>query len=84
METYPGIFKKNDIGDTRSKADKQIKAAIIEKIFGTTSQTEFSKMDHQLLKTKRLELEDMLIQLTSAQPENVIDWIKSYKINVAA
>ena len=31
------IFAKNSLGDTRSKADKQIKAVIIEKIFGTTS-----------------------------------------------
>ena len=84
MENISGIFDKNGLGDTRSKADKQIKAVIIEKIFGTTSQTEISKMDHKLLKTKRLELEDMFMQLTSAQPENVIDWIKSYKINAAA
>ncbi len=41
-------------------------------------------MDHKLLKTKRLELEDMFIQLTSVQPKNIIDWIKSYKINAAA
>ena len=34
------IFDKNGLGDTRSTADKQIKAVIIEKIFGTTSQTE--------------------------------------------
>ena len=72
------------IGDARSKADKQIKATIIEKVFGTTSQTEISKMDHKLLKKKRLELEDMFIHLSSAQPENVIDWVMSYQTKAAA
>ena len=84
MENISGIFDKNGLGDTRSKADKQIKAVIIEKIFGTTSQTEISKMDHKLLKIKRQELEEMFIQLSAAQPENIIDWIISYKINAAA
>ena len=78
------MFDKYGMGDARSKADKQIKATIIEKLFGTTSQTEISKMDYKLLKKKRLELEDMFIHLSSAQPENVIDWVMSYQIKVAA
>ena len=52
MENISGIFDKNGLGDTRSKADKQIKAVIIEKIFGTTSQTEISKMDHSCSRQK--------------------------------
>ncbi len=83
-ENISGIFDKYGLGDARSKADKQIKATIIEKVFGTTSQTEISKMDHKLLKKKRLELEDMFIHLSSVQPENVIDWVMSYQIKVAA
>jgi len=61
-----GLFDKHGSGDTRSKAVKQIKATIMEKIFGTTSQTEISKMDHKLLKKKRIELEDMFIHLSAA------------------
>ena len=38
MENISDVFDKNGLGYTRSKADKQIKAVIIEKIFGTTSQ----------------------------------------------
>ena len=83
-ENISGVFDKYGLGDTRSKADKQIKATIIDKIFGTTSQTEISKMNHELLKKKRLELEYMFNQLSAAQPENVIDWILSYKLKVAA
>ncbi|MFW9930325.1 MAG: hypothetical protein ACFFD1_13095 [Candidatus Thorarchaeota archaeon] len=41
-------------------------------------------MNHELLKKKRLELEDMFIQLSTAQPENVIDWVLSYQIKAAA
>ena len=83
-EIISGIFDKYGYGDARSKADKQIKATIIDKIFGTTSQTEISKMNHELLKKKRLELEDMFTQLSTAQPENVIDWVMSYHIKAAA
>ena len=41
-------------------------------------------MDYKLLKKKRLALEDMFVQLSAAQPENIIDWVISYKIKVAA
>ena len=83
-ENISGVFDKYGLGDARSKADKQIKATIIEKIFGTTSQTEISKMNHELLKKKRLELDEMFTQLSTAQPENVIDWVMSYQIKAAA
>ncbi len=36
------------------------------------------------LEVKRLQLEDLFITLSSAQPENVIDWVMSYQIKVAA
>ena len=83
-EIISGIFDKYGYGDARSKADKQIKAIIIDKIFGTTSQTEISKMNHELLKKKRLELDEMFTQLSAAKPENVIDWVMSYHIKAAA
>ncbi|MEJ2105520.1 MAG: hypothetical protein P8X47_13245, partial [Ignavibacteriaceae bacterium] len=83
-EIISGIFDKYGLGDARSKADKQIKATIIEKIFGTTSQTEISKMNHELLKKKRSELEELFSQLSTAQPENVIEWVMSYHIKAAA
>ena len=40
-------------------------------------------MDLKLLKKKQLELEDMFIYLSSAQPENIIDWVIAYQIKVA-
>ncbi len=54
MENLSSIFDKNGLGNERSKAGEQIKATRIEKIFGTTIQPEISKMDHKLLKAKRL------------------------------
>jgi hypothetical protein len=83
-ENITGLFDKNGLGDARSKADKQLKACIIDKIFGTTSQTEISKMNHELLKKKRMELEEMFTQLSTAQPENVIDWVMSFQTKAAA
>ena len=83
-EIISGLFDKYGFGGARSKSDKQIKATIIEKIFGTKSQTEISKMNHELLKKKRLELEEMFTQLSATQPENVIAWVMSYHIKAAA
>ena len=37
VEKIQAVFDENGLGDARSKADKQLKAVIIKKIFGTTS-----------------------------------------------
>lgn len=84
VENITGVFEKFGLGDARSKLDKQIKAVIIEKIFGTTSQTQISKMPHSTLKVKRLRLEDLLLHLSNSQPENVLDWVERFKSKNAA
>ena len=83
-ELISGSSDKYGYGDAILKADKQIKATIIDKIFGTTSQTEISKMNHELLKKKRMELNEMFTQLSTAQPENIIDWVIPHHIKAAA
>ena len=72
MENISGLFDKNGLGDTRLKADKQIKAVIIKNI-RYHQPTEISKLDQKLLKAKRQELEDMFVQSSPAQLENIID-----------
>ena len=44
VEKIQAVFDENGLGDARSKADKQLKAVIIKKIFGTTSNTEIEKI----------------------------------------
>ena len=77
VEKIQSLFDKNGLGDARSKVDKQLKAVIIEKVFGTTSSTEIEKMDAHQLSHHRSQLEELFKELSAAQPEDPINFINS-------
>jgi hypothetical protein len=81
MEKISAVFDKYGLGDARSKADKQLKTQIIEKIFGTTSTTEIEKMQYTELNFRRQELEELFELLKES--DNPIDIINSYKMKEA-
>ena len=71
VEKIQAVFDENGLGDARSKADKQLKAVIIKKIFGTTSTTEIEKMDAAQLKSLQSTSGRTLSRsLSAAQPED--------------
>ena len=76
LEKIQSVFDKNGLGSVQAKADKQLKANIIEKVFGTTSQTEIDKMDHSELSMRRNLLEDLFKQLVSQ--EYKLEFVQSY------
>ena len=82
MEKISAVFDKYGLGDARSKADKQLKTSIIEKIFGTTSTTEIEKMHFTELNFRRQELEELFELLKES--ENPLDVIASYKVKEVA
>ncbi len=84
IENISGIFDKYGLGDARSKADKQLKAVIIERIFGTKSQTEIAKMKPFTLKQHRQALEILFEELKEAAPEDPIVYIQNYIPKLAA
>ncbi len=67
IEKISGVFDKYGLGDARSKNDKQLKAAIIEKIFGTISSTEIEKMHFTELNFRRQELEELLEMMKDSE-----------------
>ena len=75
VEKIQAVFDENGLGDARSKADKQLKAVIIKKIFGTTSATEIEKMDAAQLNHYRALLEELFQEISAAQPEDPIAFI---------
>ena len=77
LEKITAVFDKNGLGDARAKADKQLKALIIEKIFGTTSQTEIEKMHFTELSCRRSELEELFSHLKDA--EYKLEFVQSYR-----
>jgi hypothetical protein len=75
VEKIQAVFDENGLGDARSKADKQLKAVIIKKIFGTTSNIEIEKMDASQLNHCRALLEELFKSLSAAQPEDPIAFL---------
>lgn len=75
VEKIQSVFDENGLGDARSKVDKQLKAVIIKKIFGTTSNIEIEKMDAAQLNHCRALLEELFKSLSAAQPEDPIAFL---------
>jgi len=84
VELIEGEFDLNGLGDARSKADKALKVAIIQKIFGTTSKTEIEKMDSKILEVTRKDLIALFANLKEHQPEDPLTYISEYKLKSAA
>ena len=80
VEKIQAVFDENGLGDARSKADKQLKAVIIKKIFGTTSNTEIEKMDAAQLNHCRALLEELFKSLSAAQPEDPIEYFNQMEL----
>lgn len=76
VEKISALFDKFGLGDARSKADKQLKTLIIEKIFGTASQTEIEKLDHVQLNHLRQLLEELFISLEPI--EDKLSFVQQY------
>lgn len=67
MEKIAGIFDKHGFSGSLSKEAKQLKALIVEKIFGTLSFTEIEKMDPQNLNERAGNLSVLLKELASEE-----------------
>lgn len=84
VEKIQSVFDENGLGDARSKADKQLKAVIIKKVFGTTSNTEIEKMDAAQLNHCRALLEELFKEISAAQPEDPINFVNEFDLQSAA
>lgn len=78
MEKIAGIFDKNGMSGSLSKEQKQLKAEILEKIFGTLSITEIEKMDPGELNVKAEGLSILLKELSGE--ENKLEYVKAFSL----
>jgi AAA domain len=74
LEKIKASFEKIGFGVTRE--EKQLKVMIYEKIFGTSSMTEFEKFDAEKLRAQREMLEQLFDGLITA--EDKIEYVKSF------
>ncbi len=84
IELIEGIFDLNGLGDARSKADKALKVAIVQKVFGTTSKTEIEKMDSKILEVRRKDLANLFEELKTVLPDDALEFINNYRLSSAA
>ncbi|MDA3860524.1 MAG: hypothetical protein PF445_04805, partial [Melioribacteraceae bacterium] len=82
LEKIHAIFDLNGLGSPRSADDKKYKTLIIQKIFGTTSNTEIEKLDAPKLSFKRDELKELFEELKGS--DNPIETIENYGKDCAA
>lgn len=78
MEKISGLFDKYGFSGSMSKEQKQLKAEIIEKIFGTLSMTEIEKMDPNMLSHKAGNLSVLLKELLVE--EDKVAYVKAFTL----
>jgi len=78
MDKLKVLFEKYGFGT--SKEDKQYKALISEKFFGTASPAELIKTDLEIIKKGYDYMEDFMVGFD--QVSNKLDFIKNYKLPV--
>lgn len=66
MEKISGLFDKNGLTGSLGKEQKQLKAEIVEKVFGTLSLTEIERFDPVTLATKKDTLSVLLKEISDA------------------
>jgi hypothetical protein len=74
LEKIKAGFDKMGFGTT--KEEKQLKVMMYEKVFGTSSMTEFEKFDAEKLQAQREMLEQLFAGLIES--ENKIDYVTSF------
>jgi len=78
LEKIKAEFDKSGIGTSRE--EKQIKATIYSRIFGTTSMTEFEKMSNEKIALCRQELEEFFKHWKDVVPEEKLTYAESYDL----
>lgn len=79
LEKIQATFDKAAFGT--SKEDKQLKATVIEKIFGTTSATEIEGFAHGKLTRCRIQLEHLMRDMAATNGDTKkLDWILGYEL----
>jgi len=78
MEKISGLFDKHGLTGSLGKEQKQLKAEIIEKIFGTLSMTEIERNDPQTLEFMSTNLSVLLKELVDVEDKSA--YVKSFAL----
>lgn len=82
VEKMQGLFDKYGMTGSLTKELKQLRAVILEKIYGTMSFTEIEKMDPAYIEEKNGHLSVLLKELETE--ENKMEWVKNFTLPTEA
>lgn len=81
FDELKGVFDLHGLGGTLGKELKQLKVAIINSVFGTTSMERIQEFDNQILAEGKQTISDILVALVDVKPEGKLDFVKNYDVN---
>ena len=77
LEKTQALFDKAGLSGTLGKEERKIKVAILERIFGTTSQTEIEKLDPADLSNRNEMLSVLFKELVDVEPDHKAEYVQT-------
>lgn len=81
IDEIKGVFDLHGFGGQLGKEMKQIKVAIINKVFGTTSMERIQEFDNHTLAVGKDSITEIFTAIVDVEPETKLEFINSYDIN---
>jgi len=80
LDEIKGVFDLHGLGGTLGKELKQLKVAIINKVFGTTSMERIQEYDNTTLAIGKDSINELFVKIVDIEPESKLDFINSYNL----
>lgn len=81
LDEIKGVFDLHGLGGSLTKELKQIKVAIINKVFETTSFERIQEYDNQRLWDGKTAIENIFTELIDVESDHKLDFIKNYDLS---
>ena len=81
LDEIKGVFDLHGLGGTLGKDLKQLKVAIINKVFGTTSMERIQEYDNQVLAEGKELTQELFVNLVDVEDADKLEFVKNYNLN---
>ena len=81
LDEIKGVFDLHGLGGTLGKELKQLKVAIINKVFGTTSMERIQEYDNQVLAEGKELTQELFVNLVDVEDSDKLEFVKNYNLN---
>ena len=81
LDEIKGVFDLHGLGGTLGKELKQLKVAIINKVFGATSMERIQEYDNQVLAEGKELTQELFVNLVDVEDSDKLEFVKNYNLN---